>query len=97
MSQREIRVDPERLAALASSLHLAHNTLAASPTYAHLEAGDVRGRLPGAVSDFINNNGGPREELIQQLDKAAQVLDAAAQGFGETESCLVRALTGEGS
>jgi hypothetical protein len=97
MSQREIRVDPERLAALASSLHLAHNTLAASPTYAHLEAGDVRRRLPDAVSGFINNNNGPREELIQQLDQAAQALDAASQGFGDTESCLVRALTGEGS
>lgn len=94
MSQREIRVNPEELGALASSLRLAHRTLATSPRYAHLEAGDVWGRLPGAVSDFITKNEKPREELIQQLDVAAHALGAAARTFGETESCLVRALTG---
>lgn len=96
MSRREIRVDPERLGALASGLRLAHTTLATSPRYAHLEAGDVWGRLPGAVSDFITKNEKPRDELLQQLDVAAHALDAAARTFGETESCLVRALTGRG-
>lgn len=97
MSQREIRVDPDRLAVLAASLRLAHTTLAASPRYAHLEAGDVRGRLPGAVRDFITGNSSPREELVQQLDMAGQLIGAAQQAFAETESCLVRALTGGGS
>lgn len=94
MSQREIRVDLDRLDALSSSLHLALNTLAASPNYSQLEAGDTRRRLPDAVSDFINKNNGPREEMLQQLDAAAKAVDAACSGFGETESCLVRALTG---
>lgn len=95
MPQREIRVDLERLGQLASSLHLARHALAASPTYAQLGAGDRRGRLPGAVSDFIDSNTGPREELLQQLVAAAQAVDAACQGFDDAESCLVRALTGK--
>jgi len=97
MSQRAIQVDTERLGALASSVALAHSTLAASPRYAHLEAGDVRRRLPDAVSDFITMNEGPREELRASLECAANTLDAAWRGFSETESCLVRALTGEES
>lgn len=94
MSRREIRVNPEELGALAYNLGLAHETLATSPCYAHLEAGDVWGRLPGAVSDFITKNEKPRDELIQQLDVAARALGAAARTFGETESNLARALTG---
>lgn len=97
MSQREIKVDLDQLGALASSLHLAHSALAASPTYSQLGAGDQRRRLSDAVSDFINSNTGPREEILQQLDAAAQTVDAVCQGFGEAESCLVRALTGKGA
>lgn len=94
MSPREIRVDLDRLGALASSLHLAREALAASPNYSQLGAGDTRRRLPDAVSDFISSNTAPRDELLQQLDAAAQAVDAACQGFGEAESCLVQALTG---
>lgn len=96
MSQR-ITVDPERLDALASGLRLAHNTLAASPRFSHLEAGDVRRRLPDAVDDFISKNQGPRDALVQQLDVAAQMLAEASRAFADTESCLVRALQGGGS
>lgn len=95
MSQREIRVDLERLGALSSSLHLAHNTLAASPNYSQLAAGDTRRRLPDAVSDFITSNSGPRDELVQQLAAAARAVDVAHEAFSVAESCLVRALTGE--
>ena len=96
MSQRII-VDPERLGALAASLQLAHTTLAASPSFSHLEAGDVRRRLPDEVTSFITSNQKVHDELVQQLDMAAQATDAAARCFAGTESSLVRALTGEGS
>ncbi len=96
-SRQQIVVDPQRLEALAASLHVAHNTLAASPDYAHLEAGDVDRRLAGTVSDFITKNKAPRERLVEQLEAAAEALDAAWKGFSQVESGLVRALTGEGA
>ena len=95
MPTGEIRVDPERLRSVATSVRSAHDTLAATPRYSTLHAGDRRGRLADAVSDFITKNEGPREELIQQLLIAAEMLDAAYQGFSEVESCLVRALSPE--
>lgn len=97
MPQGEIRVDPERLSALASSLALAHATIEASPRYARLEAGDREGRLRDAVTDFIVKNEGPREDMRMQLKQAADAVAATARSFAETESCLVQALTGGGS
>lgn len=97
MSTGEIRIDPERLRSVATSVRSAHDTLAATPRYSNLHAGDHRGRLADAVDDFIRKNEGPREELIQQLLIAAEMLDAAWEGYSKVESCLVRALAPEGN
>lgn len=91
---QQIIVDADRLGALASSLQQAHRTLEASPRFARLEAGDLRLRLPTEVESYITGNVKVRDELIQQLDQAAQVTEAAARCFGQAESSLVRALTG---
>lgn len=90
-----IVVDTNELWQFAESLRLAHRDLEASPTYARLDAGDTRGRLPDAVSDFITKNEGPREEMVQQLQSAYEMIVCAAQAWDDTENCLVQALTGE--
>lgn len=94
MTTGEIRVDVARLLDIAADLRLAHTTLAGSPAYTELNAGDRAGRVPGAVEDFIGKNRGPRERLVQQLDAAHRCTEAAAIGFGENEAWLVRALEG---
>lgn len=90
-----IVVDPAALAVVASNLKLAHDTLALAPRYTRLDAGDVRGRVPDAVSDFITKNEGPREEIVAQLNAAYRQIEVVASSFADTENCLVRALTGE--
>lgn len=89
-----IVVDPLRLAALSANLKVAHDTLDRSPRYSRLDAGDVRGRVADAVSDFISKNEGPREEMVQQLHMAYQMIGVAARAFSDAESFLVQALDG---
>ena len=95
MTQRDIIVDPERLGLLAQRVAWAHGALAATPRYAHLDAGDTDRRLHDTVGDFITKNETIRDELVGQLESASNVLGEAWRGFSETESALVRALTGE--
>jgi hypothetical protein len=92
-----IIVDPEQLAELADSLNLARRALEATPRYANLEAGDRDGRVAEAVAEFSSRNTTPRDELLEQLETAWKAVNAAARGFGEAESCLVRALADGGS
>ena len=56
MATGEIRVDVARLLDIAADLGLAHRTLAGSPAYTELNAGDRAGRVPDAVHDFISKN-----------------------------------------
>jgi hypothetical protein len=94
---REIVVDPVELAELADSLNLARRALEATPRYANLEAGDKRGRVAEAVEEFTSRNTTPRDELLQQLVTAWEAVHTAARVWGETETCLVRALADGGS
>lgn len=92
---RELRADTEALYDIASKLDLAHRALRDSPMYSTLHAGDVRGKVPDAVEDFIMKNKTPRETLVAQLKVAHDCVEAAHINFGHVESCLVRALKGD--
>lgn len=89
-----IEIDVEKLSPIADSVRTAWHALEAASTYATLQAGDVHGSLSGKVEDFTSCNGEVREQLVKSLESASKLLDAAVSMFSQTESELVKCLTG---